>query len=445
MQREWIDDNQLQVGDPSAVWSAPSGPFRQVNRWLRSNGKHLVNVALLLLWVTGSHALALAADDPVAQARSLAYSGKEYQEDALRILEQYLVKDPADDDARVFYGTVLSWRAKYVEARDQLSRVLAEHPDHSDALQALINVELWSHDPGRAEELARQGLSADPNNIDLWLARATALRDLGRRREALATIDRVLQLSPANADAKRLRRTISDPIREWEAKLSYSSDWFSDHRSVLQQTSLSLRAPSPIGPLLATVNRADQYGLTSYQTEIEAYPHLGPRTYGHLEFGYSPDANLYPGYRGSAELFHGVGHGIELSGGYWHLQFDTGVNVYTFAVGKYCGNWLFTGRGFLTPGAGMTGTALLSARRFFGGEGRHDFLEFAYSRGSSPALATTISEAQALSSSRFIVTYDKVLGKKWVISGTGFIGQEQQAGVPDLKRYSLQGSVLYRF
>jgi YaiO family outer membrane protein len=228
--------------------------------------------------------------------------------------------------------------------------------------------------------------------------------------------------------------------------LSQSYDWFSDHRSPLGQTSLSLRAPTPLGPVVATLNRASQYGLGSYQTELEAYPHLRPQAYAHLEFGYSADGNLYPGYRGAADFFQGVGHGFEMSGGYWRLQFSTGFDVYTFALAKYHGNWLFTGRGFLTPsGAGTTGTALVSARRFFGSEGRHDYLEVAYTRGASPALATTIGEAQVLDSSRFIVTYDKVLHRKWVLSGTGFIGQERQTGLPDYKRYSFQGSVYYRF
>jgi len=419
-------------------------PRQYSNRQLRFNWTCFL--LLLLPMLAARPSVVLAADGALAQARSMAYSGKEHHEQALQLLQQHLAREPEDTDARVLYGTVLSWQGRYLEARDQLSRVLVKEPDDSDALQALINVELWSQNPGRAEQLASEALARQPNNIELLLARATALRDLGRRGEALQVLGQVLQLSPSNADAKRLRRTIVDKVGQWEAALRYSSDWFSDHHSALQQTSVSLRAPSRLGPILATVNRADQYGLTSYQTEVEAYPLLGSKTYGHLEFGYSPDGSLYPGYRGAAELFHGIGHGMELSGGYWRLQFDTGFDIYTFAVGKYLGNWLLTGRGFLTPSdAGMTGTALFSARRFFGAEGRHDYLEFTYSRGSSPALATTIGEVQALASSRFIVTYDKVLRSKWIISGTGFIGQEQQSELPDVKRYSLQGSFSYRF
>lgn len=439
MRREWINKAQAQAG-VSWAWRY------HLSKWPQLNKRLFVTLLVLLALLSGNCTVAFASDDVLAQARTLAYSGKEHHREALRMLQQHLAQDPKDSDARVLYGTVLSWQGRYVEAREQLSRVLAEQPDNGDALQALIKVELWSHHPDRAEQLASQGLSHQPGNIELLLARASALRDLGRRHEALATIDRVLQLSSGNAEAKRLRRTMSDAAGQWEVDLTHSYDWFSDNRSALQQTSLSLRAPSPIGPILATVNRADQYGLTSYQTEIEAYPRLGPHSYAHFEFGYSPDSNLYPGYRGSADLFRSVGRGIELSAGYWRLQFDTGINIYTFAVGKYYGKWLFTGRGFLTPSdAGTPGTALLSARRFFGSEGRHDYLEFAYSRGASPALATTIGEVQVLDSSRFIVTYDKVLRDKWVISGTGFIGQEQQVSLPDLKRYSLQGSVFYRF
>ena len=443
MRPEWIDNTRSQAIAPSPASVGFSGGYQ----WrLRLNWKLFLKAMFLVAVVAGSYALAVAADDVVAEARRLAYSGTEHHQEAARLLEQHLAQEPEDSDARVLYGTVLSWQGRYVDARGQLSRVLAERPDDGDALSALINVELWSHHPDRAEQLAGNALSRQPNDIELLLAHATALRDMGRKREALATLHRVLQLSPGNRDAKRLRRTMAESIGKWEANVSQSYDWFSDGRSGLQQTSLSLRAPSSVGPLVATFNQAYQYGLASYQTELEAYPHFGPRTYGHFEFGYSADGNLYPGYRGAVDLYHEAGHGIEVSGGYWRLQFDSGVDIYTFSLAKYYGNWLFTGRGYLTPSdAGTPGTALFSARRFFGSEGRHDYLEVAYSRGASPALATTIGEVQVLDSSRFIVTYDKVLRGKWVMSGTGFIGQEQQAGLPDLKRYSLQGSISYRF
>ena len=50
-----------------------------------------------------------------------------------------------------FCGIVLSWEGKSNESRTELQRVLAEHPGNGDALQALINVELWSDHYDRVE------------------------------------------------------------------------------------------------------------------------------------------------------------------------------------------------------------------------------------------------------------------------------------------------------
>src|SRR4029077_6941001 len=63
------------------------------------------------------------AEDTVAQARSLATNKP--RTEALRPLEAPLVQSPEDSDARVLYGTVLSWEGRYDESREELTRVLA--------------------------------------------------------------------------------------------------------------------------------------------------------------------------------------------------------------------------------------------------------------------------------------------------------------------------------
>jgi YaiO family outer membrane protein len=410
----------------------------------------LVYLALAVAALVVACASAGFADDVLSQARSLAYSGKNQRDAALDLLKRHLAQEPDDTDARLFYGVVLSWQGSYDEAREQLSQVLAKHPGYEDALLALINVELWSDHPARADQLAREGLAQKPNNLDLLLARAHALRNMGRHAEATAVLDQVLQLSPGNIEAKQMRNAITEGVDKWDtqpvAESDFSYYWYSDGRTPLIQSALSMRVPTPVGTVIGTENRADQYSLVSYQTDLEFYPRFRPGVYGYLEFGYSADANLYPGYRGAADLFASVGKGYEVSGGYRHLQFSSGVDIYTFALAKYRGKWLFTGRGFLTPGnPGPSGTALLEARRFFSSEGLYDYLEFRYSVGASPALANTIGEIQTLTSQSFHATLNKVVHRRWALVGNGGLDTEQQAGLHNLRRYQVEGSIYYRF
>jgi YaiO family outer membrane protein len=401
---------------------------------------------LILLGVlTAMSPLALAEQDVVVQARTLAYSGKQNRGQALALLKQHLAQQSDDTEAQVLYGIVLSWEGRYDESREQLAHVLEKRPNHGDALSALINVELWSDHPDRAQQLATLGLAQRPDDIRLLLFQARALRNMNRSREALRVLDRVLILEPGNAEAKRMRRTLATS-GNWETSLSHNYAWFSDGRDPQHETAFSLRGTTPVGSLTGTISRADRFSLVSYQTELDFYPHFRSGTYGYLNIGYSADGNLYPTYRLGGDIFQSLGKGFEVSGGYRHLSFSSGINIYTFALAKYHGSWLFTTRAFLTPGQpGTSRTGVFSARRFFGAEGRHDYIEVRYSRGVSPALARTLGDIQSLDSSRFSAEFDKFLGGRWFANVGGGIGREQRVGLSDLNRYTFQGSVYYRF
>ena len=412
-----------------------------------TNRRFIAGIALLaLLALTSQAARADGADDPVVQARQLAYSGKEHRGQALTMLKQHLAQEPDDSDARVLYGTVLSWEGRYDESREELKQVLAKTPDHGDALPALINVEFWSGHPENAEMLARDALTRHPDQINLLLADAKALYQLNRNREALAVLDRVLALDNGNHDARRMRREITTTSFTREVSFFHTYDWFSDGRNRQLESSLQMRAPTPVGSMIGIVNRADRFSQVDYQTELDFYPHFRQGTYGYLAFGHSIHGSLYPSYNVAADLFQSIPRGYEISGGYRHLDFTNGVDIYTFALAKYFHNWLFTGRGFLVPGdPGPSGTALLTARYFLGSEGLHDYVELRYSHGASPALAQTITDIEVLASSRYGVVLDKRLASRWSAFFYGNLSQDQQIGLVHLRQYEVQGGFYFRF
>jgi YaiO family outer membrane protein len=413
--------------------------------WKLSTRLALAGLAMLLLLPVFSIA-APVADDVVAQARTLAYSGRDHRPQALALLKDHLAQQPDDTEARVLYATVLSWQGRYDEAREQLKQVLSASPDHADALPALINVELWSGHPGNAEQLAHEALVRRPDRVNLMIAEAHALDNLNHPREALALLDHALKLDPSNRDAKEMRRRITVTSQKFEFLVNHVFDWFSDGRNGQHETAVSMSGPTPFGSVVGRINRADRFDLTSYQEEIDFYPHFRSGTYGYLNVGYSADNNLYPVARVGAELFQSLPRGFEVSGGYRHLEFTSGVDIYTFSLAKYFHNFLFSGRGFVTPGApGTSGTALLSVRYFLGAEGLHDFVEFRYSVGASPAQATTSLDIEVLSSSKYSAVVDKRLATHWLAEFSGSISQSQQLGLSHLRQYEVQGYIFYRF
>ncbi|MBV8207454.1 MAG: YaiO family outer membrane beta-barrel protein [Acidobacteria bacterium] len=400
----------------------------------------------LLFLLLLAPALMAAQNDPVSRARQLARSGGEHRAEALRMLQEYLESHPGDTDARTLYGLALSWDGHYDQAREQLRQVLAGNPTHGDALPALMNVEMWSGHPEAADRLAGEGLAAQPENTEWLMARARALRKMNRDRDALLVVDHVLALDRKNAAARQMRREITVSTLESEVLVTHAYDWFSDGRGGQHLTTLSVKNAMNFGSFIGRMNRADRFGTSDYQGELDFYPHFRAGTYGYFNAGYSPRGLLFPEYRLGADLYQMAGRGFELSGGFRRLGFGAGTNIYTFSLARYYRDWLFTGRGFVVPGSpGASGTAQFTARYFLGSEGLHDYIEIGYSHGASPALAQTTQEIETLADSRYSLSFDKAVGRRWVGYFTGSVAQAQRLGLAHLMQYEIQGGFYFRF
>jgi YaiO family outer membrane protein len=254
------------------------------------------------------------------------------------MLEQHLTQSPDDVDARLVYGLVLSWEARYDEAREELRRVLAQTPEYMDARVALMNVELWS----------------------------------GRRQDAEAQAGDILAREPGNAEARLMRRRLEALGRVWTADVRYTYDGFSDGRGSWHEQAVSLSRSARIGSLVVRGSRAARFSRTDEQIEVELYPVFRAGTYAFVGFGASPDAELYPRYRGGLELFQSLGHGFEVSAGYRRMEFADVTHAYLGSLTKYVGTWMTTGRVYHVPGRGrLDSTSYLGlVRRYFGDDGR---------------------------------------------------------------------------
>lgn len=119
---------------------------------------------VLILFIASA---ALAQDDPLARARSMATSGQRAQ--ALRLLEMQLLQNPRDDDARTLYGIILTWDGQFDRAKAELRAVVANDPRNLDARQALERVELWSRGPNLHRTQVSLGVNYDDyENTDAW-------------------------------------------------------------------------------------------------------------------------------------------------------------------------------------------------------------------------------------------------------------------------------------
>lgn len=401
-------------------------------------------IALVATLLLGSCALAddLPGRDVVSQARDLAIHGQRAA--ALELLSRRLDEDPADSDARVLRGTILSWDGNYDEARKELERVLAEHPGHGDALEALINVELWSEHYDRVETLTVEALHKNPNDTNLLLARARALKALHRDEDAARVLDHLLEIDPSDVHATRLLDEVHDGARRWEASVDHSSEWYSDGRSTWEEVELSLIRHTDYGPIISSYYHADWFSTGSNQWEVEAYPRIRPGTYGYVELDFSPDANLFAHYGAGGEIYQNLTHGFEGSAGYRWMDFNGAVNIFTGSVTKYKGNWMFTGRTYLTPdSAGTSRTVQFLTRRYFG-EGTN-YVGVRYGWGASVEETPSLLSTQVLSSSSYYGEANWVLKRRWTVNLKGGAFFEDQLYAGHLRHYLCDSSVFFRF
>jgi YaiO family outer membrane protein len=397
--------------------------------------------ALVMALLAAAVRLDAAQADVVTRARGLAAAGQ--RGEAITLLRGSLGSIPGNNDARVLLGTILSWEGRFDEARVELDGVLAASPTHGDALPASINVELWSGHPGRAEELTRRGLRQRPGDPAYLLARARALIALKRPADARDALERLLAIDPRNTQGHTLKKDLQTSLRLWQARADTSYDAFSD-RVAWRESQLSLGRATPIGSILVRGSRADRFGLTDNQVEVEMYPRLRPGTYAYVAGAYAPEARLYPRYRYAADLYQSLGAGFEGSAGFRRLGFGSGVNIYTGSLSKYYGNWLFTGRAFVTPNAAGGSRSLHgSARRYFGGGGT--YVGFRYGRGAWREEPRTLNDFEVLDSDTAAADASIVLGGRLVVNLTGGYSRENRVGRPALRGYSVSTGLGVRF
>ena len=221
-------------------------------------GRLVRNCAVRLPLAAALIAFACFGADILSEARRLSREGRD--DDAVRLLENHLRESPGDSDARVLCGLILSWNRHYDEARSQFEEVLAKHPGYGDALQGLINVEIWSGHLDRADRITAEALSGKRADTGVLMARVRALRALNRDREALGVVQEVLAIDPVNTAARDAERSLGEELSQVKVSVGHSYEWFHNSTGAWNQTDLSMTRATPIGSVSATFSRAASCG-----------------------------------------------------------------------------------------------------------------------------------------------------------------------------------------
>lgn len=159
----------------------------------------------------------------------------------------------------------------------------------------------------------------------------------------------------------------------WQARLATEHDALEGGRGTWQQQSLLVGGRFARAAVLLEGGRVVRYGRTDPFAAVEAYPVLGAKTYGYARLRLSPNARISPRLDAHAEVFRGLGRGVEASLGARHMTFaSAAVTLATASLAVDRGPWQVGVRGGFVPGrsfGGPSGSASLRLRRRFGARG----------------------------------------------------------------------------
>jgi len=139
-------------------------------------------------------------------ARQLA-ANRQYE--TARLVARRLLRDaPSYHDARALLGRTYSWEGRQDDARQVLDDLVRRAPGYADGFAARIAVDVHEGHGDAALSAADNALVTFPRDPALLYEKARAQELLGRRDDALRTLDDLRRIKPANADADALRQRL---------------------------------------------------------------------------------------------------------------------------------------------------------------------------------------------------------------------------------------------
>ena len=144
------------------------------------------------------------------------------------------------------------------------------------------------------------------------LKKAKILHAMGDFKQAIGQLETLLQINPANAEArKKLLEMRIDQMKN-RVRLTYTYDLFEkkSNKDPWQLAALSYGRKTSIGLIYGRINWADRFGSKGFQYEMDAYPHISENNYLYLNAGYS-NLSIFPKVRSGAEWYHSFPNAFE--------------------------------------------------------------------------------------------------------------------------------------
>lgn len=364
----------------------------------------------------------LSSDELFVKARDAAFNQKN-RKLAREICKTILIKSPNYSDVSVFLGRLYTWDSMYDSARAVLTNVLLKDSTNEDAINAAIDLEYWSGNSPKALEYCNRGLAYNPTSSDFLLKKARVLDDLERYDEAFVVLEKLISLKSDNTDALAFAERLKEKVRKNAIGVTYEYDKFDKTFDPWQLGSISYSRRTPIGTTILRINLARRFGTSGVQYEIDMYPRFGDGIYSYLNIGFSK-VGVFPKNRYGASLYISLPLSFEIDGGFRLLRYSGDTWIYTFALGKYYGNYWFSLRTFITPQIEKASYSYsLIVRYYF--STAYDYLALSIGTGITPNETSIDFQGNWLKSNKLGLEYQSQVSRVLILNFSGdYYGDE---------------------
>jgi len=387
----------------------------------------------------------------LVKARKFAYDNS--RAEARKICREILLRDSTYWDAAVLIGRTYAWDAKYDSARMVLNSVIRQRAGHYDAVDALIDNEVFSDNFKDAIHFADIGLSSHPDDENFLFKKAKALNYSGNSAKASDILNRILAKNPSNNDASALMLSIKRSKMVNKLTFNYWIYTFNDVDPWNFGSAAIGRKTKTFGTVILRYNYARRFNNVGHQVEVDAYPAITKDIYMYFNAGISNKKN-FPFSRLSIEPYLKLPASFEISLGFRYMNFDdkriaatdsNKVMIYTGTIGKYYGDYWFSVRAYLTPGKSEWSESFyLTVRRYLADA--DSYLSIIIGTGFSPdEQQYAFNPGYHLKSSKIDLEYQQKIASRFFLNcGTGFAREEIRAGTTR-NRYSFDIGFSYLF
>lgn len=397
-----------------------------------------LSLCLALPFVSGAQA---SADSMLSKAKTLAEAGK--YDEAIPIVTELRRLYPDDNDYTLLLGRLYSWKSEYQAASGYLRPLADDEKGSDEALEALINVYLWSGKNDSAMYYARIGMERFPRSASFTLTKAQLLALQGHDKESLQLLESLDSLR-GNARYEATRTSLLKRSKNM-VSLSYLNTSFSNPGAdPWHLASAEYKRNFTAMPLIARLNYGHLFNNDALQFEAEAYPKITKNTYLYANISLADGKAIFPNVKAALELYTAWKRWTASVGGRWLNFKPEGVYIFSGHLGYQLSQWHIQYRPFLTQTSDKWSLSHgVSVKRI--NELKESFVQFDFQYGVIPFVFFATNDVNRVNAVRLGIQYRCRIGDR-IFLHPAFM-YEREEYYPELfrNRFNTQLGVGFRF